>query len=307
MSELPLVSVITPSYNQAVFLEDTILSVLNQEYPHIEYIIIDGGSADNSTDIIRRYEERVAFWVSEPDRGQSHAINKGLRRATGDILTWLNSDDTFLRDTVRRAVDYLMVAPEVDVVYGRLNWIDSQGNLIASPSRFSKLPEFSLKTMIAGGIPQAGTFWRRPIMEKVGWLNETLNYIMDYDYWVRMALAGARFKCAGGEAVANRRMSEQAKTLSQNDKMGLEKLQFLDSLLADPALPEKLDLSLRQVKRQEMRARALACLRIFFAYSKRPGRRGQALRWLAKATRYHPPILFTRQFVKSLLYYRLVS
>lgn len=291
----PLVSIITPSYNQAEFLEDTILSVLNQDYPRIEYFIIDGGSTDGSVDIIRKYEDHLAYWVSEPDRGQSHAINKGLRRAIGDILGWLNSDDTLTAGAVRRAVECLTDTGEIDMVYGNAARIDTHGNFVSLPKMTAQTPEFGLKTVIAEGIvTQPGAFWRRRIMDKIGLLNEDLHYVMDYEFWVRMALAGGRFKRLAGEPVANFRLSENSKTVSQLDKSGLEYLRVLNGLMDDPTLPEQLGLSPRQARRQEMRAQALAGLKIFYAYSKQSGYKSQAWRWLVKSVRLYPPVLFTR-------------
>ncbi|MFQ5576764.1 MAG: glycosyltransferase family 2 protein [Anaerolineae bacterium] len=293
MADLPLVSIITPSYNQVEFLEATILSVLNQDYPHIEYLVIDGGSTDGSADIIRRYEDRLAFWVSEPDRGQSHAINKGLRRATGDILSWLNSDDTLTAGAVRRAVTHLTGPNGVDVVYGRANRIDSRGNHVRSPGDSS--PEFGLHTVIAECVvTQPGAFWRRKIMERVGLLNEELHYVMDYEFWARMALAGATFRRLDGAPVANFRLSEDSKTVSQLDKSGLEKLALLDRLLADPDLPRKLGLSPGEAARQARRARALACLKVFNACSRRKGQRADAWRWFVRGVRLYPPVLLEK-------------
>ncbi len=130
MSELPLVSIVTPSFNQAKFLEQTILSVLEQEYPHLEYIIVDGGSTDGSQDIIQRYAARLAWWVSEPDQGQTDAINKGFNRAQGEIYAWLNSDDTYLPGAVLEAVEYLRAHPEAGMVYGDANLTDEKGEII---------------------------------------------------------------------------------------------------------------------------------------------------------------------------------
>ena len=122
-----LVSIVTPSYNQSRFIEDTIRSVLSQDYPQIEYMIVDGGSTDGSVEIIKRYEDQLAWWVSERDQGQTDAINKGFARATGDILAWLNSDDTYEPGAVSAAVKYLQEHPEVGMVYGDCNYIDENG------------------------------------------------------------------------------------------------------------------------------------------------------------------------------------
>ena len=134
MPEYPLVSIITPSYNQGQFIDATIQSVLGQDYAPIEYLIIDGGSTDNSLEVIRRYEDQIAYWESQPDRGQAHAINKGLQHANGEILGWLNSDDVLLPDTVSRVVSAFGEYPHVDVVYGRLERIDASGSVAPTPN-----------------------------------------------------------------------------------------------------------------------------------------------------------------------------
>ena len=127
MADLPLVSIVTPSFNQARFLEAAIESVLGQDYPHLEYMIVDGGSNDGSLEIIRKYERRLAWWVSEKDAGQTDAINKGLARANGRILAWLNSDDSYEPGALRAAVDFLLGHPETGLVYGDANFIDEAG------------------------------------------------------------------------------------------------------------------------------------------------------------------------------------
>ncbi len=125
-----LVSIITPSYNQAHYLEATIRSVLEQDYSEIEYIIVDGGSTDGSREIIERYSSRLAWWVSEKDRGQTDAINKGFGRAHGEILAWINSDDTYEPGAVAQAVEYLQANPQVGMVYGDARFIDGEGRPI---------------------------------------------------------------------------------------------------------------------------------------------------------------------------------
>jgi glycosyltransferase involved in cell wall biosynthesis len=130
----PLVTIVTPSYNQALFLEATMRSVLEQDYPRIEYIIIDGGSTDSSMDIIKKYADRLACWISEKDRGQTDALNKGFKRATGDILAWINSDDTYEPGAIREAVEWLQARPEIGLVYGDANFIDDEGDWTISSS-----------------------------------------------------------------------------------------------------------------------------------------------------------------------------
>lgn len=184
-SSLPLVSIITPSYNQAEFLERTIRSVLDQNYQNLEYIIIDGGSDDGSLGIIQKYSDQLAWWVSEPDQGQTDAINKGFTKAKGDILAWLNSDDTYLVNAVSEAVDYLQSHPEVGMVYGDANLIDENDNVIGSfPAR-----QTDNKRLMRGyvHIPQQASFFRAELWKKVGPLDPSFFFAMDYDLWVRLS------------------------------------------------------------------------------------------------------------------------
>ena len=185
----PLVTIVTPSYNQARFLEDTIRSVLSQDYPHIEYIIVDGGSTDGSVDIIRKYEDRLAWWVSEPDRGQAHAINKGFARARGEIWAWINSDDIYTPHAVREAVAFLEAHPEVGMVYGDALYIDEENRVLG---RFPSA-QTDYRKLLRGfvHIPQATAFFRADLVREVGFLNENLYYAFDYDLWIRLARRAA--------------------------------------------------------------------------------------------------------------------
>src|SRR3990172_8835139 len=174
MGERPLpdlltVTIVTPSYNQGEFLEDTILSVLNQDYPRIEYLIIDGGSTDGSVEIMGRYEDRLAFWVSEPDRGQSHAVNKGLQRAKGEVLGWLNSDDVYCPGAVRAAVDFLELHPDVALMYGRADLIDSEGRTVL-PFAWETFDAPVCIARLRQTIPQPSAFFRRGVVQRVGLL-----------------------------------------------------------------------------------------------------------------------------------------
>ena len=184
MQEPPLVTIVTPSYNQGRFIEETILSVLNQDYPRIEYIIMDGGSTDQTLDILRKYTGRLT-WHSEKDNGQSDAINKGLRLAKGEILAYLNSDDTYLPGAITRAVRYLTAKnPDSPLVYGEGYHITAEGTIIerypTEPFDFQHLAETCF-------ICQPTTFWKRDVMETIGLFDENLHYAMDYDYWIRVA------------------------------------------------------------------------------------------------------------------------
>ena len=181
----PLVSIITPSYNQARFLEETIRSVLFQDYPNLEYIIVDGGSTDGSLEIIRRYADRLAWWVSEPDRGQTDAINKGFAKARGEIFAWLNSDDTYLPQAISQAVDSFEDHPKTGMVYGDAHLIDEISRIIGEfPAR-----QTDLKRLRRGyvHIPQQASFFRAGLWKQVGPLDPSFYFAMDYDLWVRLA------------------------------------------------------------------------------------------------------------------------
>lgn len=188
----PLVSIVTPSYNQSGYLEQTIQSVLDQDYPHIEYIIIDGGSTDGSVEIIDRYVNQLAYWVSEPDAGQTDAINKGFDRARGDIFAWLNSDDLYRPKAVANAVAYLRDHQEVGMVYGDADYIDGSGKVIG---RFPAA-QTDYKRLRRGyvHVPQQAAFFRAHLWHMVGPLDPTFYFAMDYDLWIRIAaLAPIRY------------------------------------------------------------------------------------------------------------------
>lgn len=182
---LPLVSIVTPSYNQAAYLETTIRSVLEQDYPRIEYIVVDGGSNDGSRAIIQRYAGQLAWWVSEKDRGQTDAINKGFAHSSGQILAWLNSDDTYQPGAIRQAVEYLLNHPAAGMVYGDCNFINAEGVQIgrfpAAQTDFKRLKQGYVH------IPQQAAFWRAELWRQVGPLDPSFYFAMDYDLWVRLA------------------------------------------------------------------------------------------------------------------------
>ncbi len=187
----PKVSIITPSYNQAEFLPHTIESVVSQDYPDLEYLIIDGGSTDSSLRIIKKYAAEFPniIWISEKDKGQSNAINKGFKMASGEITAWLNSDDTYMAGAVRTQADFLTENPHVDLVYGDGAFIDEYGRF---KEKFSFAEEFSLEKLINNKIMimQPAAFWRKKLFDKIGYLNESFEYTMDWDFWIRAGYAG---------------------------------------------------------------------------------------------------------------------
>jgi len=184
MMDLPLVSLVTTSYNQGQFLEETILSVLHQDYPNIEYIIIDGGSTDNSVEIIKKYQDRLAYWVSEPDRGQTHAIIKGFQRAKGTLLGWLCSDDVLEPSMVSISVAFFQKYPEVGLTYGDRVRIDGKGN-IYSLQRFPSFRQYYLRWGLT--LPSETVLFRKEVFEASGGLDASLYMVMDFDLWCRLS------------------------------------------------------------------------------------------------------------------------
>jgi glycosyltransferase involved in cell wall biosynthesis len=183
----PLVSIVTPSFNQGAFLEQTIRSVLDQDYPRIEYIVVDGGSTDSSPEIIRRYAGRLARWVSEPDLGQADAINKGFAAAAGEVFAWLNSDDTYNPGAVAEAVNFLQANPAIGMVYGSAYYIDEQGKRVGRYP--AKQTNYQGLRRGVNNVCQQSMFFRAELWRRVGPLDPSFYYAMDYDLWVRLAAA----------------------------------------------------------------------------------------------------------------------
>lgn len=182
----PKITIITPSYNQGNYLEATILSVLNQEYPNLEYFVIDGGSTDHSINIIRYYDEAINFWVSEKDKGQSDAINKGFRRATGDIVTWINSDDQLMPRALHRVAEYFNKYPDMYVLHGRtILFGDRIADKVKGCPAVDDLTPYYLGAL---PFPQPSSFFRREAITKYGLLDQSFHYGMDYDFFLRIAL-----------------------------------------------------------------------------------------------------------------------
>jgi glycosyltransferase involved in cell wall biosynthesis len=192
MSHFPRISIVTPSFNQAQFLEATLLSVMGQEYPNLEYIVMDGGSTDGSADILQLYGERFAHWQSAKDKGQSDAINAGFARATGDILAWLNSDDLYLPHTLRTVAANLDLS-KAQILFGNcLHFFDNDSGLAWGSSVANLHASHQLK--LWDYLIQPSTFWTRKAWEAVGQLNQNLHFTFDWEWFLRAQGAGVEFK-----------------------------------------------------------------------------------------------------------------
>ena len=252
----PRVSLVTPSFNQGQFLEDTILSVLNQGYPDLEYMLIDGGSTDGTPEVIRRYADRLAYWESTPDRGQSEAINKGWRRATGKYLWWLNSDDLLMPGSLVAAVRFLETHPGVDLVYGDVVRVDAAGRWMD----YYPYRDFDFGGFVLRGydLAQPGSLMRRNVVQRIGILDEGLHFLMDLDYWRRLAIAGGRIVHLP-EPLALFRTYDEAKTHAGSPVAVRERYLLNERLFADPNLPGEL----RAEEARVTSGMHLACSRVY--------------------------------------------
>ena len=237
------VSIVTPSYNQSAYLEQTIQSVLDQENVSIEYIIVDGGSTDGSVEIIEKYTERLAWWVSERDSGQAEAINKGLARSTGEFVAWLNSDDLYLPAAVAQAAKVLEANPEVGFVFGDAITIDTQGkplnNLVFGDWGLEELVGFRI-------ICQPAVFIRRSVLEQVGYLDSTYHFMLDHQLWLRIARVAPIQHVPSTWAAA--RHHPEAKNVAQPSDFGRETLRILEWMQGQPDLAPMVEANRRRVE-----------------------------------------------------------
>lgn len=218
------ISVITPSFNQAQFIERTIQSVLNQNYPQLEYIVVDGGSTDGTLDILTNYQTRL-IWISEADRGQAEAINKGFKRATGEIVCWLNADDEFMPDTLLQVANFFSRRPDAKFLYGDAEAVDEAGRAYG---RRGNVKPANFRDLVSQGdfIVQPAAFWRAELLGEIGLLDETLRYCLDYEFWLRvsqkhhlhyvpMTLARERFHAQAKTTQATLRRIQEIETVAQ--------------------------------------------------------------------------------------------
>ncbi|MCM1163357.1 MAG: glycosyltransferase [Muribaculaceae bacterium] len=207
------ISIIIPSFNQAEYLDEALLSVFNQDYTNYEVIVMDGGSTDGSVDVIRRYESRLAHWQSAPDGGQSEAINNGFRRAKGEFVTWLNSDDVMMPGTLRAIDRAAHRYPSTDFYLGNVVWIDSKGVIIRSGLIEGESAFWNKRFQFSNGGPSA--FVRRSVFDEIGYLREDFGYAMDTEFWKRLIATGHPFRRIGRYCWAFR-CHELSKTTGQN-------------------------------------------------------------------------------------------
>ena len=276
MPDLPLVTIVTPSYNQARFLEATLRSVLEQDYPNIEYLVVDGASNDGSVDIIRRYADRLTWWVSEKDSGQSEAINKGLHRARGEIVGWLNSDDVYLPGAVSEAVAAFQSHPEVGLVYGDALAIDADGK----PFNVMRARQYTLADLMAFNIIcQPAAFMRRSVLERVNYLNPNYQLLMDNLLWMGMAQKAPLVYVPRTWAAA--RYHDQAKNRTRGAAYGREARVLINDLNSHPEFAEIIATDEKRIMAGVERFDAF--------YLTDAGQPGAALRAYMRAFHLHPP------------------
>ena len=287
---MQLVSIITPSYNQAPYLEQTIQSVLQQDYPHIEYMVIDGGSTDDSVEIIKKHADRLAYWVSEKDSGQAEAINKGLARAQGEILGWLNSDDYYLLNTISIAVRCFEQNPDVVMLYGDMLAVDESDRTI----NVLKYKQLSLEDLLCFQIiGQPSVFFRRAALEKAGLLDTSFHFMLDHHLWIRLAQQGRILHIPQLWSAA--RYHPGAKNRVRAAEFGREAFRVLDWAKGQPGLAQ----AVANVKR-----RALASAHRYNArYLLDGGQTFSALGAWFRALFLHPPTALARWniFVSAIL------
>lgn len=213
---LPKISIVTPSFNQGQYIERTIKSVLDQNYPNLEYWVMDGGSTDQTVKILKKYGKQVK-WVSEKDRGQTDAINKGLRQATGDIVAYLNSDDTYEPHTLKTVAEFFLKHPKAALLYGQGRLIDDKDKEIGM---YNTLPESFEKLFESCGISQPTVFWRKEVLNTVGFFDESFHFTMDYEYWMRVSKKYELHLLP--EVLANSRIHPDAKTSAYTHKLHAE-------------------------------------------------------------------------------------
>jgi glycosyltransferase involved in cell wall biosynthesis len=236
------ISIITPSFNQADYLDETIRSILDQNYPDLEYLIVDGASTDGSVRIIKKHSEHLTWWVSEMDAGQADAINKGFARATGEIVAWLNSDDVYLPDTLKTVAELFAANPDAGIIYGDVLSIDGDGN----PINVQRFAQYGVEDLMQFKIiSQPGVFMRRSVLEQAGYLDEDYHFLLDHHLWLRMAQLAPIIYTP--QIFAKARYHADAKNIAHAERFGREAFQILDWMKTQPMLVKTLEKKKRKI------------------------------------------------------------
>ena len=296
----PRITIVTPSFNQARYLEESINSVLEQNYPNLEYMVIDGGSTDGSVDVIRKYQHRLSYWVSERDGGQTHALNKGFSRATGEILAYLNSDDYYLPGALASVANYLRVHPDVALVHGRCRVVDVAGTKIGERfgaiTRYDEILDLWDVWWKGRNFVQPEVFWTKSIADRVGPFREELFWVMDYEYWARILRAGGKVGSLDTELASFRMQPNQKST--QSSRVADELLRVVRPWIWEKETTlswrQRLDLKGKWLFDAQFRREANQSLE----RGEARGRRWLRLAWL---TVQHPEMFAARAFRKRLL------
>lgn len=287
---MTLISIITPSFNQSAYLEQTIKSVLDQDYANIEYIVMDGGSTDSSVDIIKRHAARLAFWTSERDRGQADAINKGMTRAHGEILAWLNSDDYYLPGAISSAVKIFEQNPDAVLIYGDMLAVNEHGET----TNILKYQQLTLEDLLCFQIiGQPAVFFRREAFEKTGGLDTTFHFLLDHQLWIKTAAQGKILHVNQTWAAA--RYHAEAKNRAKAAEFGREAFRILDWA----AQNEKLSPVLARISRRA----CASANRVDSRYLLDSGQSWPALQAWIHALFIHPPTALRRLnlFISAIL------
>lgn len=291
MSDWPKITIVTPSFNQGQYLEDALKSVLSQNYPNLEYLVMDGASRDGSVDIIKKYEKQLAYWISAPDNGQSHAIHRGFERATGEILGWLNSDDVLMPDTLKKIARFWQEHPGCHFVCGDGQYMSADGNIEhfyvkAAAYAYDDLLEFYNDKYL----PQPSVFFSRQAYENVGGLDARWRYGLDLDLWLRLRKDYPLYYLP--QLLSKMRVHEESKTCKESVLFMRELRAIIQAHSAgSPRLKRT------AVRWGMRRAEATQACRSAMAFGAEDAKKSRALFW--QALWLNPGILFSRTGLRA--------